>query len=160
MIRRTFNGLGELARFLERGAGLHEEAIAAVAAGSAVVLQERVRKTFGDSNKLASLEQATQDERTALGFSANDPLLRDGKLLRDSVERVHTRTAAGVGSAEKILMYHELGYVNKRTGKSVTPRPVFKIALVESAAEIEGMINEAIEFTLVGAKSSPLELKP
>lgn len=159
MIQRTFEGLGELAEFLESSVAIHEEAIAAVAAGSAAVLHDRAVKTFGDKSKLAPLAQSTQDERAALGYTPDEPLLRDGKLLRDSVEQAHSPTMAAIGSSEPIMAYHEYGYVNARTGTSVPPRPVFKITLIESVAQIEEMIGEAVELTL-GGENRLLEIAP
>lgn len=159
MIRRTFEGLGELAEFLEKSAVIAEEAIAAVAAGSAALLHQRAVATFGDKTKLAPLAQSTQDERTALGYTPDEPLLRDGKLLRDSVEQAHSRTMAAIGSDEPIMAYHEYGYINARTGTSVPPRPVFQITLLESAEQIQAMLGEAVELTL-GGEPRTLELLP
>jgi phage gpG-like protein len=160
MIHREFEGLAQFGEFLEKQVVLQETAVAAVSEVSAHVLHETAVKTFGDGQKLAPLAQATQDERTALGYSPNDPLLRDGKLLRDSIEKAHTHDIAAIGSAQKIMYYHEFGYVNSRTGKSVPPRPVFKIAMIESAPKIQAVLEEAMGAALGGSVTRAIELKP
>lgn len=159
MIRQTFDSLEAFEEFLTKSAEIHEQAIAAVAAGSAALLHEKARRTFGDLTKLAPLAQSTQDERSALGYSPDEPLLRDGRLLRDSVEQTHTRTMAAIGSDEPIMLYHEYGYMNARTGTPVPPRPVFKLTLIESTEQIEEMIGEAVDVTL-GAQVLQLKLLP
>jgi hypothetical protein len=152
---RVFDGLGHFAEALEQMAGIHIAAVEATAEASSHVLQKNVVDTFGDSSKLADLAQATQDERVRLGYSANDPLLRTGELLRDSVERVHVGLEVAVGSNEPVMLYHEFGYVNARTGTSVPPRPAFKIGMEESAPEIGEMVEKAIAVTLNGGISLP-----
>lgn len=159
MIKRVFEDLEQFTEFLEASVAIHKEAIAAVAMGSAALMHERATKTFGDTSKLAPLAQATQDERTSLGFTPDKPLLRDGSLLRDSVEKAYTPTMAAIGSDEPIMLYSEYGFVNARTGTSVPPRPVFKITAIESIPAIEEMLEEAIELTL-GGVAPKLKLIP
>lgn len=132
MLERHFRGLEQFAKFLERQAVESVAATEAAAVAVTDVLYENAHKTFGDVSKLESLAPATQEERARLGYSENEPLLRDGSLLRDNVEKEHGPVTGGIGSAEMVQLYHELGYVNARTGTSVPPRPVFKIALDES----------------------------
>lgn len=145
---RHFEGLAQFADFLERGAALHEEMVAAAVGLSAEILFKHAYDDIGDSTKLADLAQATQDERERLGYAPNEPLYRDGALLRDSLERVHDRDVAGIGSSEPIFAYHEFGYVNARTGEPVPPRPVFRIALQESEDEIGEVLEQTIGATL------------
>jgi phage gpG-like protein len=145
---RYFEGLREFSEFLERGAALHEELIDAAVGLSAEILYKKAYADFGDSTKLADLAPATQDEREALGYARNEPLLRDGTLLRDSLESGHDGNLAGIGSAEPILAYHEYGYVNARTGSPVPPRPVLKIAMQESEEEIAAVLEDTIGATL------------
>lgn len=145
---RFFEGLESFGRFLgesaERSERVHKEAVKL----AAEVLYVRSRSIFGDSAKLASLADATQADRVKKGYSANDPLLRNGKLLRDSVSKDVDDDSAFVGSDEPIMAYHEFGYFNVRAGKMVPPRPVFGITLSESAKDLEAITADAIGVTL------------
>jgi phage gpG-like protein len=155
---RELRHLRELVHVFEQAAVQHEVALGALTAASARVLHEKVRHVFGDETKLAELADATQEERVRLGYSPNDPLLRDGRMLRDSIEEAHSHDTAGVGSAEPVMVAHEYGYYNVRAQRNVPARPVFHIAMDESAPEIEEMINEALSFTFSAPAS--VELKP
>ena len=160
---RYLNGLGALARALEEAAVVHQTALGVLAEGAAEVMHHKAHNIFGDNTKLRDLEQSTQDERDRLGYSRNDPLYRDGTMLQASVEKAATADGlggalAGIGSAEKVLAYHEFGYHNVRAGRFVAPRPVFKISMAESAPEIETLIEEAVNVTFLGPSS--IELVP
>lgn len=132
---RVFETFSQFAAFVSEQAVLavpiREAGIGAIAR----VLHRKTRDMFGNK-ALADLAPSTQAERLRLGFSANQPLLRDGSLLRDSVEMQVGPTFAAVGSPEDVMYYHEFGYFNKRSGTMVPPRPVFKLALEESAVPI------------------------
>lgn len=153
---RMIHGLGELAAIFEETALLHVEAIDLLAGVSAEVLHHNALEIFG-SPKLRDLEQSTQDDRVAKGYSANEPLKRDGKLLHDHVEKAHVGDMAGIGSAEPVQAAHEYGYFNVRAKKFVAPRPVFKMAMIESGPEIKGLIDEALSITFGGSR---VTLKP
>lgn len=144
----VFRGLGEFANFLEERVGVEESALALAAEMSADVMYEKAKKIYGDSSKLAPLAQATQDERVSLGYTPNDPLLRDGRLLRDSLEKAHVGAIGGIGSDEIIHYYHEHGYINAMSGASVPARPVFRLAFQESAPELEAIVKEVIQGVL------------
>lgn len=131
--------LGSFARFTAETAALHEERLSTGVGMASVILEKEVRGTFGDASKLQDLATATQDERVKKGFTANDPLLRDGSLLRDSIERVHAGLIAGVGSAEPVMVFQELG-----TRRGIPPRPVFAISLKEAKEKIEAAIDMAV----------------
>jgi hypothetical protein len=135
-------------RFLEKQTAIAELPFVAGAEASSHVIYRNVRKVFGDNTKLADLAQATQDERTALGFTPNDPLKRDGTLLLASVKRFHEGLEAGAGSNEPIMLYSETGFVNARTGRPVPPRPAFEVGMRDSLAEIELILDAAIDVAL------------
>ena len=139
----TLTGLGELSVLIESWVAQLPVAVSEGTDLAAKAVHKRVTDTYGDASKLAPLEQSTQDERVALGYTPNDPLLRTGELLRDSVriERPGVDTAI-IGSSEPIAVYHEHGYANIRAGKMVQPRPVFRIAAAESAPIIEELAHE------------------
>lgn len=130
------HALGHFAHFLERQAERIE--VAEEQAGHVIseVLYEKAEHIFGDNQKLAHLAQATQDERMAKGYTPDDPLFRDGSLLKSKVERMHALGVGAIGTPEKVQLYHEYGYVNARTGRAVPPRPVFRRALEESTGAV------------------------
>lgn len=144
---REFAGLGSFARFLDERAAEMTVGKAAIGEAAAHVLRKAVRRGYG-SHALASLAPATQADRIKKGYTPNDPLLRDGSLLRDSTEMLVGEDFAGVGSAQPIAAYHEHGYMNVRAGHSVPPRPVYKNALEEAAPAIVKIIEENIGFDL------------
>lgn len=146
-IERFFDGLGEFAEFLERRAIEHVELVELTAALSAEIMLKKARAIFGDATKLAELAPSTQAERLAKGYSANEPLLRTGELLRDSVESGHEGMLSGIGSKEQVMFYHELGY-KARDGSAVPPRPVLKEAGEESVPEIVELVKQTIGMTL------------
>src|ERR1700744_3802985 len=82
---RVFAGLNAFADFLEERPLVIIPTGALVVAQTAKILERYVRAGYG-SHSLADLAQATQDDRVAKGYSPNDPLLRDGSLLRDSTQ--------------------------------------------------------------------------
>jgi phage gpG-like protein len=151
---KYIQGLDGLTRTLERVAIESPVAINAATGFATRVLYRRITGVFGDQSKLAELSPYTQEERSELGYTPNDPLLRDGSMLRDSLETEHLANVGRVGSAEPILAYHENGYLNARTGTSVPPRPVFQIGLKESKVEIVTAFEDALAF-LFGDRPKP-----
>ena len=150
MVERDFKTVAEFATFLGRRAGEHKIPLELAAREASIILERRVKKIYGDNTKLAHLAPATVQERIDLGYSPDDPLLRTGELLRDKVERFHSGMTAAVGTHEIINAYHEFGYVNARTGTSVPPRPVFKIALEEMEEDVEILLQAAAGRLLEG----------
>ncbi len=156
MSTRIIEGLDGMARAFERMA-LEEHAVISESIGVAAhIVKKHVDEAFGDKTKLAELSPYTVAERESLGYSPDEPLLRDGSLLRDKVELEHHGFESGVGSAEPIQVYSEMGWVNSRTGRSVPPRAVFRIALHESEPKIMAVIDEAVEM-LVNGRAIPRE---
>lgn len=93
----------------------------------------------------------TQDERTELGFTPNDPLLRDGSHIRDTIsyDVDHVRGVATIGSTADEAMWNELG-----TGR-IPPRPFLGPALYESVDEILAICGDAAFRALVpGARGA------
>jgi hypothetical protein len=108
-----------------------------------LILYANVIKVYG-SPLLAPLSEATQADRISKGFSPNEPLLRDGTLLRDKEEVAAVGSIAVVGNEEIISLFHELGYINSRTGKAVPARPVHLLGLEASAPEVEDMMLDLV----------------
>lgn len=142
---RHFESLGALAAFQQKQAAIVVP-VAALAMGAAAdILYNRTRAGYG-SQLLPELAQSTQDERVRLGYTPNDPLLRDGSLLRDSVEMAVGPNFAACGTAEKVAAYHEFGYHTK--GVTVPPRPVFRYAFEEATPQLMRVIEALAGVTL------------
>ncbi len=136
MADKMFRGLEQFSTFLERGVVLQIAALAVTAEAASVLMEEKIKAVYGDETKLAPLAPATQEERANLGYSTDEPLLRTGELLRDSVHHEAAGPLAVAGSDEPIAAYQEYGFYNHRTGNMVPPRPAFKIGLEEAMSEI------------------------
>ncbi len=157
---RVFEGMGAFADFLGAQAKVHPEIIGIASEAAAGMMHGTAKKVFGDVHKLAELADSTQQERAALGYSANEPLLRTGELLRDSVEEFATPGIAAIGSSEPVMMYHEYGYINHRSGNPVPPRPVFKITLEESLPAVESLVAQALAVGLGVHKPTQMHVLP
>ena len=138
MAERTFFGLASFAKFLD--VRTVEAALASLelAEAASFVLARNIMDMHG-SNELQDLAPATQTERVRLGYEPNEPLFRDGSLLRDNVERHAFPGIAAVGSAEPVAAYQEFG-----TDRGIPPRPAFLIGLMKSEPEVVALQNEAI----------------
>lgn len=147
---RFIDGLEGLAVALMAAAEEETIVVNETMVGSTEILYHRVRGVFGDRNKLAELAPYTQNEREELGFTANDPLLRDGSMLRDSVEKEVLGPVGRVGSAEPVVAYHEVGYLNARTQTSVPPRSTFGTGLNDAKPEIITAFEDALGFLFGG----------
>lgn len=144
---RRFTSFGQCAKFLEEHTVMVPPitAIAATAAGE--ILYQSIRRRFGD-RVLPELTQTTQDERARLGYSTDEPLLRDGTLLRDSIEREIGPNFAGVGSSEPIMGYSEFGSYNHWSKKVTPPRPVFRLGLEMAAPSIRKLLERVMQAAL------------
>lgn len=94
----------------------------------------------------AELADSTKADRVAGGFTENDPLLRDGKLLRDSIE--HETSLAEletvIGSKEPVMLYQEVGT------SRMPPRPVLGPAALRHIKAIQTLIAGAVLAGFVG----------
>lgn len=134
--------LDSFAKFLEAQTARHPEVLELATGAAAGILHHKAHDIYGDSSKLVDLAPATQDERERLGYTPNDPLLRDGKLLRDSIEEHHDIMFAAIGTSEPIAVVHEFG------DEHIPARPVYKLALDESELEVIAMISQAFQTAL------------
>lgn len=144
---KVFEGLGAFAEFIERRPLVMIPTGALVVGETARILVREVKKGYGD-HLLPELAQATQDDRVAKGFTPNDPLLRDGKLLRDSTEMRIGPDFAAAGTSEPVAGYQEFGYFNVRAKKYVVARPVYKYAIERAAAQVVKLVEESLEVQL------------
>jgi hypothetical protein len=147
-VERFFEGLGAFADYLEERASLEEEMLETLAGAASVELYKKAYDMYGDVDKLAPLAESTQEERERLGFTPNDPLLRDGTRLRKNLERFHEGNISGIGSADPVQLYHEEGYTTQPFGNknaapvAVPPRPIMKQSLNEAKPEIDKLLEE------------------
>lgn len=91
----------------------------------------------------AELAESTKDERARLGYSEDEPLLREGDL-RDSIEHEVSELEAVIGTNSDIAEYHEFG-----TSK-MPPRPFMGPALVRNHDAIIEELGGAVVRGLIG----------
>lgn len=85
------------------------------------------------------LAEATQDERERLGHTRNEPLLRTGEHIRDTIEHtIVSDEEAQIGSNSDIAVYQELG-----TAK-IPARSFLAQAAIHKEAEIALQTGEAV----------------
>lgn len=131
-----------------------------VAAGAELIAQDardrigEYQDAVGDLPAWAPLSDATQADRVAKGFTADDPLLRSGKL-RESIEVREVDEGAEIGvfdpAMTTIAAAMELGYWNARTQTVVPPRSYLRGAATvkgeAAAAEISTRVVAILEET-------------
>lgn len=99
--------------------------------------------TTGPFPAWEELAERTKDERVALGFTENDPLLRSGDL-RDSSQH-EVRGLEGVaGSTDERMPWLEFGT------QFIPPRPVWGAAAFRNKAKIQRILGEALVGGLIG----------
>ena len=91
----------------------------------------------------ARLAEATQEERSRLGYTPDDPGLRSG-AMRDSIQQSVQHPVAVVGSNDPNLVYFEHG-----TSKQPA-RPVLGSAAFRKGEEAANAIGAAVERALAG----------
>lgn len=99
------------------------------------------QQQVGPFNAWPELAESTQKERERLGFTPNDPLLRNG-ALRDSISRQVQGDEAAVGSTSDVMVYQELGT------PSIPPRPVLGPAAFKNKDKIEQILGAAVVHAL------------
>ena len=98
------------------------------------------------------LAELTQEQRVALGFSANEPLLRTGEL-RDLIGHIVEGNVGYVGTNDPVAKYHEYG-----TAK-IPPRPFLAGALAATEGEIPKIFGSAVSAAMRGGGREFHELK-
>ncbi|WP_424139364.1 HK97 gp10 family phage protein [Roseomonas chloroacetimidivorans] len=117
---------------------------------AARVVQAEAKREIGDYQPAAppfgawpQLAESTQKDRVAQGFTANDPLLRTGKL-RDSIGRRVGDGEAVVGSDLDVALYQELGT------KTIPPRSFLGGAAVRKSDEVVKILGRRMVAALRG----------
>ena len=93
----------------------------------------------------AELAESTKDERSRLGYTPNDPLLRSGELL-DSIKHDVTDLVATIGSTSEIAEYLEFG-----TSK-MPPRPFIGPAAETNIEAIKRELGGAVVSGMIGGR--------
>lgn len=91
----------------------------------------------------AELAESTKDERTRLGYTPNDPLLRSGELMA-SIKHDVAELVATIGSTSPIAEYLEFG-----TSK-MPPRPFIGPAAERNIDAIKDILGGAVVTGLIG----------
>jgi phage gpG-like protein len=115
----------------------------------AETVKTHIKDVYGDSGKLQDLADSTQEERARLGYSPNDPLVRTGQLLRDSIKIAYDPKGFAVGSEEPVAAFQEFG-----TGH-IPPRPAIAIGASEAMPEV----REIMVATAKAVLGFPLDLE-
>ncbi|HEX7854436.1 MAG TPA: HK97-gp10 family putative phage morphogenesis protein [Sphingobium sp.] len=89
------------------------------------------------------LAESTQEERARLGYTPDDPLLREGDL-RDSISHEVADLVAVIGSTSEIAEHHEFG-----TSK-MPPRPFLGPAVERNKKAIIKELGGAVVDGLIG----------
>lgn len=138
---RNFKSFNDFDLFLKRSPVAHKSEETKIIEESlteaAKFLQTKAKEKFGEyQSGWDELSEATQKDREQKGFTANDPLLRNGHL-RDSVEMNAVGRTASVGSDDPVMVWQEKG--TARTGwngaNGIPPRPVFLLTYFEHGEE-------------------------
>jgi hypothetical protein len=115
------------------------QAVEKTAKGEVGVYQDAI----GPFSEWPELAQSTQDQREHLGYSANDPLLRDG-TMRDSISHKVEELEAQIGSDSDILVWQEFGTA------TIPPRPVLGPAAEHNHDLIVKELGGAVVAGLIG----------
>jgi phage gpG-like protein len=141
----SFTSLGAFAAHMTGMIAHVEHAKHAALEEAAKIVEKGAKENIGTYNLgWPQLAEATQKERVARGFSANDPLLRKGDL-RDSIGHTVGHDEAHVGSNLDVAVWQELGT------KRIPPRSF----LMGTAVQKEDQIKH-----LVGHKTVAVLIKP
>jgi hypothetical protein len=125
---------------------------------AAVQIERRAKEKIGEYQDAAGpfeawqpLAPATVEQRVALGYAPDDPLLRDG-TLRDSIEHKVEGREAHIGSDLDIALWQELGT------EKIPPRSFLGGSAFELAPKIVREIGVAFSTILAGGgRKIPIE---
>ena len=116
------------------------------------LIGEYQREDTGPFEPWEELAPRTKDERTYLGFTPNDPLLRTGEL-RDSYERTVSGREGAVGSNLEKALELELGLSGGT--EYLPPRSVLGIAAFRQEELVVDLMCQPIASALAGLKPLP-----
>jgi hypothetical protein len=117
------------------------------------LIEDRAKEVIGTYIfNWPQLAQSTQEQRVALGFSANEPLLRTGKL-RDSIGHLVEGDVGYVGTNDPVAKYHEYGTTR------IPPRPFLAGALAATEGEIPKIFGSLVSAAMRGGGREYHELR-
>jgi hypothetical protein len=101
------------------------------------------RENLGQNAPWEELAERTKAERVSLGFTENDPGLRDGEM-RDSISRTVRLPEAAVGSNDDKLEWFELGTAHQPA------RSVLSLAAHREGEKAAGLVGAHVAWTVAG----------
>jgi hypothetical protein len=117
------------------------------------LIEDRAKEVIGTYIfNWPQLAQSTQEQRVALGFSANEPLLRTGEL-RDSIGHLVEGNVGYVGTNDPVAKYHEYGTTK------IPPRPFLAGALAATEGEIPKIFGSLVSAAMRGGGREYHELR-
>lgn len=93
------------------------------------------------------LAERTKADRSAQGYSENEPGLRSGEMRDSITHTVHSHHEGEIGSNSKELLWFELGT------NSQPPRSVLGIAAVHEEKKVVDILGPGTVRTLIGGGS-------
>jgi hypothetical protein len=140
---KNFGSLAAFGTFLAGMAVKIEHAEHSALEGAAKIVETEAKRVIGSYDYgWPQLAQATQDDRVAQGYSANQPGLRRGDM-RDSIGHTVAGHEAQIGSNDDKLVWFEIG-----TSKQ-PPRPVLAGAAIQKEKEIVELIGHTVHTALI-----------
>jgi hypothetical protein len=142
----TFGSLAEFATFLTEAVVKVEHAKHEALEEAAVIVETEAKAALGTYDYgWPQLAQSTQEQRSAQGFTPNDPGLRSGEM-RDSLGHKVEGDTAHIGSDDDHLVYFELG-----TSKQ-PPRSDLAKAAMSKEKEVCQLLGRGTMPLLTGSK--------
>lgn len=135
----------QLAAFIELLPSLEKQAREAIqrelVAIAPQIVETAQNKIGAYQDGWAPLAQSTINERTHLGYSPDEPLLRTGDL-RNSYEAIVSENHIVVGNYDPKAEYVEIGTA------TIPPRPVTLPAVYESLEQLQKSLGAAVVASL------------
>jgi phage gpG-like protein len=155
---KDFTSLGQFARHLatmEVAVALElRRGLAEVASAVETTARESIgtyQQAIGPFAAWSPLAESTVADRTAKGYTPDEPLFRDG-TMRNSIGKDVSGLEAVIGSTSDIAVYQELG-----TDK-IPPRPFLGPAVLHNEELIKRILGRAFVVGLLGKGNLPAEL--
>ena len=102
------------------------------------LIEDEAKAAIGTYNyEWSQLAESTQEQRVALGYPANEPLLRTGEL-RDFIGHIVEGDVGYVGTNDPVAPWQEFGT------SRIPPRPFLGGALAAKGPEIEKMAGRMV----------------
>lgn len=150
----NFNSLDEFSKFIDEVAAKYATIELAALTFIGKTLEDDAKRKFGVYQEADGpyeawepLAESTQAQRTAQGYSPDDPLYRTGDLMH-SISNTVTPHSVTVGSTSEIMVWQEKGVDEN----NLPPRPVLGPAMFEGQLMIRQVIWEMYRCWLLNEK--------